>query len=170
MSEKKEEEALISDKMVKMVTALIYELADQKGINFKEAQDRCKRAFGYTNLAKVSMTDGHAMIKKLMKWTGAEEQKPQLPTNPDEKLDEKSTGTVITPVIMEPVPPVIANKPEETGAVLQMREAIRAAVSITLEEVVDKKVPVQGLGAFVLELTKVIFEAKRAEEGAKDGD
>ena len=49
-----------------------------------------------------------------------------------------------------------------------MREAIRAAVDITLKEVVDKDVPVQGLGGFVLEIGKVIFDAKM-DEGAKDG-
>jgi len=44
-----------------------------------------------------------------------------------------------------------------------MREAVRAAVDITLKEVVEKDVPVQGLGGFVLEIGKVIFDAKMAE-------
>jgi hypothetical protein len=37
-------------------------------------------------------------------------------------------------------------------------------VKITQKEVVDKEIPVMGLGGFVLEIAKVIFEAKRNEE------
>jgi hypothetical protein len=45
-----------------------------------------------------------------------------------------------------------------------MREAVRASVDITIKEVVEKDVPVQGLGGFVLEIAKVIFDAKMQEE------
>jgi hypothetical protein len=47
-----------------------------------------------------------------------------------------------------------------------MRRAVRAAVDITLKEVVEKDVPVQGLGGFVLEISKVIFEAKMSEDAS----
>lgn len=53
---------------------------------------------------------------------------------------------------------------EEDLVTSTMRKAVRAAVDITLEEVVEKDVPVQGLGGFVLEIGKVIFDAKMAEE------
>jgi hypothetical protein len=58
-------------------------------------------------------------------------------------------------------------KEGESIVISTMREAVRASVDITIKEVVNKDVPVQGLGGFVLELAKVIFEAKRKEEVRK---
>jgi hypothetical protein len=37
-------------------------------------------------------------------------------------------------------------------------------VKDAIAKVVEKEVPVQGLGGFVLEIGKVIFEAKMSEE------
>jgi hypothetical protein len=147
-------ENLITEPMVKKATYLIHKLANRRGSDFKEIQNKCKKLFAYTNLAKVSMDDGHKIINKLIELTGGEEEKPQLPTKPEEKpkkIDEpKHEEKEVDDIV--------------TGT---MRKAIRAAVDITLKEVVDKDVPVQGLGGFVLEIGKVIFEAKMAEEASE---
>jgi hypothetical protein len=102
------------------------------------------------------MDEGHKIIDKLIALTGGEEEQPQptapqLPTKPDEPKREIKKES--------------AEKEEEikTGEDLvieTMREAIRAAVDITMTEVVNKDVPVMGLGGFVLEIGKVIFDAK----------
>ena len=93
-----EKEDLISDGMVKKATYLIHKLAGQKGKDFKEIQKECKKLFAYTNLAKVSLTEGHAIIDKLNELTGGEEQQgarvtddgsPHLPTKPDDNPTAK---------------------------------------------------------------------------------
>jgi hypothetical protein len=157
-----DEENLITDGMVKKVTFLIHKLAEMK----------CRSIFQYTNLAKVSKEQGHAIINKLIELTGGEEEKPQLPTKPDDGLKNKGAkvtddGTT-SKKIEEPKneeKEIVA--PDDDTVTGTMREAIRAAVDITLKEVVDKDVPVQGLGGFVLELGKVIFDAK-IEKGASE--
>ena len=158
----------ITERMVKKATHLIHKLAKQKKKDFKEIQKKCRALFAYTNLAKVTLEDGHVIIDKLLELTGGEEEAqlavPQLPTNPDDgspkrvvteepaKKEEEETKTE------EDVP--VAGDDEVT---FTMRRAVRAAVDITLKEVVEKDVPVQGLGGFVLEISKVIFEAKMSE-------
>jgi hypothetical protein len=160
----------ISDPMVKKVTFLIHKLANRRGQDFKEIQKKCKVLFNYSNLAKVSMDQGHQIIKKLIQLTGGEEEEevrprvpqgarvtddlsPQLPTEPTDMPKKR------WPAKQEERP-----KKEKVDVVTAtMRESIRAAVDITLKEVVEKKVPVQGLGGFVLEIGKVIFEAKMSE-------
>lgn len=138
-----EEENIITEKMVKKATFLIHRLAEQKGKEYKNIQKACRNLFKYENLAKVSKEQGHAIINKLLELTGREEEeKPEQGAKNEEKetvqeKDDAVTGT--------------------------MREAVRAAVDITLTEVVEKDVPVQGLGGFVLEIAKVIFEAKLKE-------
>jgi hypothetical protein len=74
----------ISEKMIKMITFLIHTLADQKGQDYKEIQKKCKVLFNYSNLAKVSIDQGHQIINKLNELTGREKEKPQLPAKPDE--------------------------------------------------------------------------------------
>lgn len=85
-----EEEDLITEGMVKKATYLIHKLADRRGADFKEIQKKCKKLLGYENLAKVSLSDGHAIIDKLIELTGGEEENelnpivPQLPIKPDD--------------------------------------------------------------------------------------
>lgn len=166
-----DEENRITEGMVKKVTFLIHKLAEMKGQAYKDIQKKCRSIFQYTNLAKVSKEQGHAIIDKLIELTGGEEEKPQLPTKPDDGLKNKGAkvtddGTT-SKKIEEP-----KNKEKETvqdddTVTGTMREAIRAAVDITIKEVVDKDVPVQGLGGFVLEIGKVIFDAKMSEEASE---
>ena len=169
-----DEENLITDGMVKKVTFLIHKLAEMKGQAYKDIQKKCRSIFQYTNLAKVSKEQGHAIINKLIELTGGEEEKPQLPTKPDDGL--KNKGAKVTDdnptnqgeKIEEPKNENKEAVKDDDVVTATMREAIRAAVDITLKEVVDKDVPVQGLGGFVLEIGKVIFDVKM-DEGAKDG-
>lgn len=95
-----EKEDLISDGMVKKATYLIHKLADRRGHDFKEIQKKCKKLFAYTNLAKVSLVEGHAIIDKLTELTGGEEQPQQgarvtddgtshQPTKPDDNPTTK---------------------------------------------------------------------------------
>ncbi|RCV65285.1 hypothetical protein C5S53_04550 [Methanophagales archaeon] len=164
-------ENLISTAMVKKATYHIHKLAEQKGKEYKDIQKNCRSLFKYENLAKVSKEKGHAIINKLIELTGGEEEKPQLPTKPDDGL--KNKGAKVTDdgtkskKIEEPKNEekeiVVSDDDTVTGT---MREAIRAAVDITMKEVVEKEVPVQGLGGFVLEIGKVIFDAKMAEEAS----
>lgn len=72
--EESEDENLISDAMVKKATYLIHKLAEQRKQDFKDIQKKCKKLFAYTNLAKVSLEDGHAIIDKLIELTGGEEK------------------------------------------------------------------------------------------------
>jgi hypothetical protein len=121
-----------------------------------DIQNKCKKLFSYTNLAKVSREDGHKIINKLIELTGGEEEQPQpaapqSPTKPDEPKRE---------IKKQPVEKEEETKAEEDVVTATMREAIRAAVDITMTEVVNKDVPVMGLGGFVLDVGKVIFEAK----------
>ena len=155
------EEDLISEKMMKKITYLMHKLAEIKGRDYKEIQKKCKALFKYTNLAKVSKVQGHAIINKLLELTGGEQEEKQeqgatvkddgtehLPTEPDDGIKNKEEKTV---------------QEKDDTVTRTMREAIRAAVNITLKEVVEKDVPVQGLGGFLLEIGEVIFDAKRAE-------
>ena len=103
------EENLITEGMVKKGTYLIHKLADRRGEDFKEIQKKCKKKFGYTNLAKVSLINGHALIDKLIELTGGEEQQqgarvtddgtPHLPTNPDEGIPKHQTASPGIPAI-----------------------------------------------------------------------
>jgi len=156
-----EEGGFITEAMVKKATYLIHKLANRRGADFREIQKKCKKALGYSNLAKVTLEEGHAIINKLIELTGGEEAeeaveeiKDDLTKEPEAKQEE-----------------IVKEDAEEDDLVTStMRKAIRAAVDITIKEVVDKEVPVQGLGGFVLEIGKVIFEAKMIEEadnGAK---
>lgn len=158
------DENLITDAMVKKATYLIHKLAERRGADYKEIQKKCKKLLGYENLAKVTLEDGHRIIDKLIELTGGEEeeeqgaivtddlskQKKEIVKEPDEKVETKTD---------EDLP--VAGDDEVT---FTMRRAVRAAVDITIKEVVEKEVPVQGLGGFVLEISKVIFEAKMSEE------
>lgn len=158
-----EEENLISDGMVKKATYLIHKLAEQRKQDFKEIQKKCKALFAYTNLAKVTLEEGHKIIDKLIELTGgAGEQSaaPQLPTTPDDGLPKKEIKEESAEKEEE------ETRTEEDVVTATMRKSIRAAVDITLKEVVEKEVPVQGLGGFVLEIGKVIFEAKMSEEAS----
>ena len=98
------------------------------------------------------------MITKLITLTGGEEESapyhaaPQPPTKPTEKA-------VVLPAERE------QEKEKDDLVTSTMRKAIRAAVDITNNEIVAKEIPVMGLGGVVLEIGKVIFEAKMAEEG-----
>jgi hypothetical protein len=82
-----EEEGLITEAMVKKATYLIHKLADQKNETFETIRSKCKKMFGYINLAKLSLEDGHEMISKLIELTG-EEETQQTPRQPPTKPDE----------------------------------------------------------------------------------
>ena len=164
-----EDVKLISDGMIKKLTYLIHKLANRRNEDFKEIQKKCKKQFGYTNLAKMKLVDGHSMITKLIELTGGEEErneKPtkddlspaQLPTKPDDGLAK------IGPKKQEEEQTKEVAQEEEDLVTSTMRKAIRAAVDITNNEIVAKEIPVMGLGGVVLEIGKVIFEAKMAEE------
>jgi len=127
--------------MIKKITFLMHKYADQRHEDYKEVQKKCKKKFAYSNLAKMPAMEGHAMITKLIELTGGEEEKKKAETKDQEKGQDDDLVTST------------------------MRKAARAAVDITLKEVVEKEVPVQGLGGFVLEICKVLFEAKMREEG-----
>jgi hypothetical protein len=160
--EEPEKEDLISDAMVKKATWLIHKLAERRGADYKEIQKKCKKLLGYENLAKVTLEDGHKIIDKLIELTGGEEEKPQLPTKPNDRA--RNEGATVTDdgttpqKIEEPKREEKETTQEDDTVTRTMRESIRAAVDITLKEVVEKEVPVQGLGGFVLEIGKVIFE------------
>ena len=151
-----ENEDLITEGMVKKATYLIHKLATRRGGDFKDIQKKCKHLFGYQNLAKVTLEEGHAIIDKLIELTGGEEE-----ANLEEEVKDDSTKEP------EAKQEEIVNTEEDDLVTATMRKAIRAAVDITIKEVVDKDVPVQGLGGFVLEIGKVIFEAKMAEEASE---
>ena len=68
------EENSITEGMVKKATYLIHKLADRRGEDFTEIQKKCKKKLGYTNLAKVTLSEGHALIDKLIELTGGEEE------------------------------------------------------------------------------------------------
>jgi hypothetical protein len=102
------EDNLITEGMVKKATYLIHKLADRRGEDFAEIQKKCKKKFGYTNLAKVTLAEGHALIDKLIELTGGEEQQgarvtddgsPQLPTKPDTGTLEHQTAIPGIPAI-----------------------------------------------------------------------
>ena len=156
------EENLISDAMVKKITYLIHKLAEQKGKEYWDIQKRCRSIFKYDNLAKVSKEQGHEIINKLLKITGGEEEKPQQGAK---VTDDRTTSKKIEKPENEEKETV----PDDDTVTRTMREAVRAAVNITLKEVVKKDVPVQGLGGFVLEIGKVIFEAKISKELSPGG-
>jgi predicted metalloprotease with PDZ domain len=164
-----EEEGLITEAMVKKATYLIHKLADQRNETFETIRSKCKKMFGYMNLAKLSLEDGHAMISKLIEVTGGEE-KARLATDDDliSQQGARDTDDQSKPkeIIVEPAEKKKI-KTEDDLVTATMRKAIRAAVDITLKEVVEKDVPVQGLGGFVLEIGKVIFEAKMSEEASE---
>jgi hypothetical protein len=69
-----EEKNQITEGMVRKATFLIHKLAERKGQDFKEIQKKCKKLFGYVNLAKVTMEEGHKIIDKLIELTGGEEE------------------------------------------------------------------------------------------------
>lgn len=162
------EEDLITEGMVKKATYLIHKLAEQKGKEYKDIQKKCRSLFRYENLAKISKEQGHAIIDKLLELTGGEEhllrseEKPpqQGATVTDDGSEHQKTEEPKTTEEKITVQ-------DESPVTSAMREAIRAAVDITLREVVAKDVPVQGLGGFVLEIGKVIFEANMAQEAGK---
>jgi hypothetical protein len=164
-----EEAGFITQAMVKKATHLIHKLADQRNETFETIRDKCKKMFSYMNLAKLSLEDGHAMISKLIELTGGEEE-TQVPTNPDEGLKNKDTKVTEAGIehktedSAEDVDVPVTGDDEVT---FNMRASVRAAVDITLKEVVEKEVPVQGLGGFVLEIAKVIFDAKMSEKVGK---
>ncbi len=72
--EEPEDKNQITEGMVKKATYLIHKLAERKGQDFKEIQKKCKKLFAYTNLAKVTLEDGHKIIDKLIELTGGEEE------------------------------------------------------------------------------------------------
>ena len=167
MADKVEE--LITEKMVRKATFLIHKLANRRGVAYLDIQKKCKKQFGYTNLAKMTLVDGHSMISKLIELTGGEEERneeptkddlspAQLPTKPDDGLAK------IGPKKQEEEQTKEVAQEEEDLVTSTMRKAIRAAVDITNNEIVAKEIPVMGLGGVVLEIGKVIFEAKMAEE------
>jgi len=147
------EEGLITDKMVGKVTWLVHKLAARRGADYQDVLAKCKKLFGYTNLAKVTIEDGHAIINKLIELTGGEEETEVFDAKDDLSPQEEETKD------QEEETPQ-----DEDLVTSTMRKAIRAAVDITNKEVVEKEVPVMGLGGFVLEIGKVIFEAKMAKE------
>lgn len=166
-----DDENLISEAMVKKATWLIHKLAERRGADYKDIQKKCKKLLGYENLAKVTMEDGHRIIDKLIELTGGEEEesKPEVSQG-----QTKPTGGGISVAEVAAIQAKEKEREKEKKIVAQdedvvtsvMRESIRAAVDITIKEVVDKEVPVQGLGGFVLEIGKVIFEAKMSEEAS----
>ena len=147
------DEQLITDKMIRKATFLIHKLANSKGVDYLDIQKKCKKQFGYTNLAKMELVDGHSMITKLIELTGGEEERNEEPAKDD--LPPQKEETKEQKKEMEQ---------EEDLVTSTMRKAIRAAVDITNNEIVAKEIPVMGLGGVVLEIGKVIFEAKMAEE------
>jgi len=153
-----ENEDLITEGMVKKATYLIHKLANRRGADFREIQKKCKKALGYTNLAKVTLEEGHAIINKLIELTGGEEAEEAAEETKDDLTKESEAK-------QEEIVKAVAE--EDDLVTSTMRKAIRAAVDITIKEVVDKDVPVQGLGGFVLEIGKVIFEAKMIEEASE---
>jgi hypothetical protein len=157
-----EEESLVTEAMVKKATYLIHKLADQKNETFETIRSKCKKMFGYMNLAKLSFEDGHAMISKLIELTGGEEERQPLDSTVKDNLTHEKT--VQAPTEKEKEEP---KTEEEDVVTATMRASVRAAVDITLKEIVAKEVPVQGLGGVVLEISKVIFEAKMSEEASR---
>lgn len=149
-------ENLITKKMVNKATFLIHKLANQRKQDYSDIQKKCKKLFAYTNLAKVTLEDGHKIIDKLIELTGGEEE--QL-SEGAKVSDDGSEHKIEDPVKDADVP--VTGDDEVTFI---MRGAVRAAVDITLKEIVAKDVPVQGLGGVVLEISKVIFDAKMRED------
>lgn len=83
--EKGEFEDLITEGMVKKASYLIHKLAERRGADYKEIQKKCKKLFAYTNLAKVSIEEGHKIIDKLIELTGGEEESAQHSEQPPTK-------------------------------------------------------------------------------------
>ena len=155
------DEDLITPAMVKKITYLMHKYADQRQEDFTEIQKKCRKKFAYENLAKMPVDEGHEMITKLIELTGGEEEQPQI--------KPESTGAHVTDDGTEHIPIEQEHKgdfvpDQEDYITWNLLLSVRNAVGITLSEVVNKDVPVQGLGGFVLELAKIIFEAKMATE------
>lgn len=167
-----EEGDLITDKMVRKATSLFHKLATRRGADFKDIREKCKKHFGYINLAKVRLDEGHRIIDELIELTGGEEEEtgPRDDSGPQSSIIKNQGATVIddgttAKEIVEPTKEekkIIVQDEDATTSI--MREAIRAAVDITQKEVIEKDIPVMGLGGFVLEIGKVLFEAKMSEE------
>lgn len=85
--------------MVKKATYLIHKLADRKGADFKDIQKKCKKYLNYENLAKVSMSQGHAIIDKLVELTGGEEEGGARVTDddPQHNTTKQEAGSVSLP-------------------------------------------------------------------------
>jgi hypothetical protein len=150
-----EEEGLISEKMVKKITYLIHKLAEKKGQDFKDIQKKCRSVFKYTNLAKVSREKGHAIIDKLVELTGGEEEKQeQGATVKDDGTEHAQAEPLIKTV-------------DYSAAESEVARAVRAAVHITLSEV-ENRVSNQGLGGFVLDLTRIILAERDSQEQKKE--
>jgi len=149
-----EQEGLITKKMINKATFLVHKLANRRGAEYKDVLAKCKKLFGYTNLAKVTLEDGHVIINKLIELTGGEEEASnEEPAKDDLSLQKEETKDQEK-----------ETSQDEDLVTSTMRKAIRAAVDITNKEIVAKEIPVMGLGGVVLEIGKVIFEAKMAEE------
>ncbi len=93
------EKDLLSPPMVKKATYLIHKLADRKGADFKDIQKKCKKYLNYENLAKVSMSQGHAIIDKLVELTGGEEEGGARVTDddPQHNTTKQEAGSVSLP-------------------------------------------------------------------------
>jgi hypothetical protein len=97
------EENLITEGMVKKATYLIHKLADRRGQDFKEIQKKCKKALGYENLAKVTLSEGHAIIDKLVELTGGEEEGiPQGARVTDDDPHHNTTKQEVSSVNLHP--------------------------------------------------------------------
>ena len=161
LNEKDQE--LLSEPMIKKITFLMHKYADQRHEDYKEVQKKCKKKFAYSNLAKMPIMEGHAMITKLIELTGGEEEEKKA----EQKEITKDDTTKKAEKKEETKDQEKGTPQDEDLVTSTMRKAARAAVDITLKEVVEKEVPVQGLGSFVLEICKVIFEAKMTEEASE---
>lgn len=95
------DENLITKPMVNKATYHMHKLAEQRKQDYKEIQQKCKKLFAYTNLAKVTLENGHSIIDKLVELTGGEEEvsqhkdeqevleESQLPTTPDDGIPKR---------------------------------------------------------------------------------
>jgi hypothetical protein len=147
------EEDAISEKQMKFITSLLHQKADVEKRDFKEIRKQFKEENGYTNLQTISRGKAHQLLNNLMEELGIEKinnngNKPKKTENKpnSEEMEEKKQDLKLE---------------DKDGEIIDdMQKFIRAAVSITEEEVLSHEIPIQGLGGFIQKIATCMLLVK----------
>ena len=150
------EEDQISEKQMRFITSLLHRKADAEGRDFKEVRKEFKEVNGYTNLQTLSRGKAHKLLNNLMEELGIEQlnnngitpDKTENKPNSEEKHENKRE---------------LKLENTDTAIINDMQKFVRAAVSITEEEVLSHDVPTQGLGGFIQKIATCMLLVKYRE-------